>query len=400
MSTRARTLLWQAYIAAILATGTAYGDLYSHGVLTLDWLVDSSDEIYLVHYVTRGSDGGLNAELRESLKPRGGKSPLATKDLARLRPPRCTTHAGDWLLFVRVLTDGRRRVVRGIDLQHPRESFKTAAFRKNGEPIEDPDAILAAVQSRIRLGRRLPAKCDRFAVDELIRFAQTNGSQSILEETSPYGDPAPLERFLGGMLIRIGFDWSSDIWLCVAVVPVEPVDHNALLEAAREKEWRQGASRFCHPVPCLINFPGQRTEQCLREIVREDRSRRFDDVASARAVLTYLRYRMPLTDPLNAKLIGSWQLDGQRERIDLEFAADNTFTAQAYDFPGSRSRENPRKTWRGTGFWAVHDGRLSVFRSHAWSGRNERTIFQDKLVKQLTPTEVRLEGGPLMRRKQ
>jgi hypothetical protein len=280
----------QIFFATLLVTSVARGDLSSHGILSLDWLVDSSDEIHLVRYASSGSGD----ESTMTLKPVSGKSTLSEAALRDLR-----------------------------------------------------------------------AGCR-------------------------------------GVLLFVRHDWSTEDWLSVAVVPVEPEDRDRMLQAAVLGDQYRGTPRYCHPVACLVNFPGEETEACLRRIVREETHGSPDAFLSARQAFTYLRYRSPATDPLNAKLVGSWRLEGRRERIDVDFAKDNTFTAQAYDFPDERSRDDPRATWRGPGYWVVRDGRLSIFRSHAFSrlALAERTIFEDKRIKQVTDREVILEGGPPMLRRQ
>jgi hypothetical protein len=384
----------QIFFATLLVTSVARGDLSSHGILSLDWLVDSSDEIHLVRYASSGSGD----ESTMTLKPVSGKSTLSEAALRDLR----AGYRGV-LLFVRRMADGRPKVVRSIDLHHPRASFRSAAFTREGQLIAEPEAVLAATRARIRLARRLPAGCDPFAIDDLTKLATSNGGQIAYEDLSPHGNPPPIaQHCLGGMLVKIGYDWSTEDWLCVAVVPVEPEDRDRMLQAAVLGDQYRGTPKYCHPVACLVNFPGEETEACLRRIVREERHGSPDAFLSARQAFTYLRYRSPATDPLNAKLVGSWRLEGRRERIDVDFAKDNTFTAQAYDFPDGLSRDDPRATWRGPGYWGVRDGRLSIFRSHAFSrlALAERTIFKDKRIKQVTDREVILEGGPPMLRRQ
>jgi len=175
MAAKSRLIPSGAILVVLVAACSAYGDLSSGGVLSLDWLVDSSDEIHLVQYTPLESGSGLAVDLRQALKPELGKSSLDQDDLRHLRPPLTTGEAGEWIVFVRVLKDGRPRVVRGIDLDHPMASYNTAAFTRDGTQIRNRDAILTAVRSRIRLGRRLPTACNRFAVDEMTTLAPSNG---------------------------------------------------------------------------------------------------------------------------------------------------------------------------------------------------------------------------------
>jgi len=398
-------------LAVLITACTARGDLYTDGVLSLDWLVDSADEIHRVQFVSRESDGGVVSEPREVLKPKSGKSALKTEDVARLRPPLRPPRSGEWLLFVHLNENGQAALVRGIHLDHPMVSYRTAAFTREGKPLRDRDAILGAVKARIALGRHLPPRCNQMAVEALRRLAHSNGRISSPTSSYPFGKPAPLEQFLGGMLVRISCDdwdqngpYDHDTWLNVAVVPVEPDDHERLLEAARLGEQYKGSPRYCHPIPCLVNFPGEKTEEFLRGMLQDPNARRSHDSLIAAYVLWYFHYRLDVTDPLNEKLVGEWRLEGQRERIDVELEKDNTFTAKAWDWnPLSDSwhtKEIPRRTWQGKGYWVVRDGRLSIFRTHAGRSNNEREIFADKPILKVTRTNVVLKGGPSMTRKE
>ncbi len=399
-----------AMLAVLVVTCTACGDLYTDGVLSLDWLVDSADEIHRVQFVVRESDGGVVSEPREVLKPKSGKSALKTDDVARIRPHLRPPRSGEWLFFVRLTENGQVGLVRVVHLDHPMASYKTAAFTRDGTPLRDRDAILRALKARIALGRHLPSRCNRGAVEALRRLAHSNGRISSTTSSYPFGDPAPLEQFLGGMLVRIDCDdwdqegpYDADTWLNVAVVPVEPHDHERLLEAARLGEQYKGSPRYCHPIPCLVNFPGKKTEESLREMLRDPKARRSHDSRIAAYVLWYFHYRLQATDPLDQQLIGSWRLEGQRERIDVKLEKDDTFTATAWDWnpldDSWYTKEMPRRAWHGKGYWVVRDGQLSIFRTHAFGSKREREIFADKPILKVTEANVVLKGGPPMRRK-
>jgi len=411
MITKRVVIPHRAILVVLFAACPAHGDLYTDGVLTLDWLVDSADEIHRVRFVPRESDGGLVSEPLETLKPKSGESALKREDVARLRPPR-SPRSGEWLFFVRLTEIGQAALVRGVSLEHPMASYRTAAFTRNGTPLRDRDSILAATKARIALGRSLPARCDQTAVEAMIGHAPSSGRTDLPWAAYPFGDPAPLQQYLGGMLVRISCeDWDNegpydvDTWLNVAVVPVEPGDHERLLEAARLGEKYKGPPRYCHPIACLVNFPGKRTEEFLHEVQQNPRARRTDELTAAH-VLSYFHYHLEATDPLNNQLVGSWRLEGQRERIDIELEKDNTFTATAWDFRWDQeTKEIPCRTWRGKGYWVVRDGKLSILRSHygmrrskSWH-RNEREIFANKPILEVTDTAVVLKSGPPMTRK-
>jgi hypothetical protein len=292
-------------------------------------------------------------------------------------------------------------------------SYKTAAFTRNGTPMRERDAILKATKARIALGRTLPPRFDQTSVEAKIEQAPSSGRRVCPSDAYPFGDPAPLEQYLGGMLVRISCDdwddpdngpYDADTWLNVAVVPVEPDDHERLIKAVRLGEEYKGSPRFCHPLPCLVNFPGKRTEEFLREVQQDPKARRNDDSIIAAYLLCYFHYRLEVTDPMNEELVGSWRLEGQRERIDIELEKDNTFAATAWDFRRDPdTKEMPCRTWRGKGCWVVRDGKLSIFRSHyrirdKWY-TNEREIFAHKPIVKVAEKAVVLKGGPPMTRK-
>jgi hypothetical protein len=281
-----------------------------------------------------------------------------------------------------------------------------------GEVLTEKTAVIEAVDARVRLKRRLPARCDREAVDKL---AVRQGLSQRLGSSAPFGDPAPLEGFLGGIRIKIdcqlwdhGGPHDCDTILIAAVVPADPKYHAPLLAAARKDLEPYQHPRdllYQTPIHSLVNYPGEATEACLKEVfAKQDWSdvRRF----AARNVLLYLRYRHDITDPLNKRLVGKWQLVGSSELIDLDFHGDNSFTATAFKRP--TDGDNPSQaSWRGKGYWVVRAGRLSVFRTHSWSGswpkgrwvERERTIFGRKLIEEVTAEGVVLEGGPPMKRR-
>jgi hypothetical protein len=387
-------------LVVLTAAGTARGDLYTDGVLSLDWLVDSSDEIYHVEIGPDDSNRVL-AQSPKRIKSRSANSTRADDGPAHLQLPQQAKQGEEWLLFVRFAADGAAKVFRGVNLSRPMASYRSAAISREGKPLPNRQDILAAVEMRIRLGRRLPPGCDRDAVV----ISRTGQDWTDYWSSYPFDTPAPLERYLGCARVKINCsDWDTagpnneDTWLNLAVVPIEPEDHPRLLEAARLGGKYTGSPTYYHPLHSLVNFPGEETEKCLLAVAQDSRDHFSERIAWD--VLSYFRYRLPVSDPLNAQLVGSWQLDGQRERIALKLQEDNTFTATAGDFPDPYTRENPRRTWGGKGYWVVRDGRLSVFRSHAGSERNGRTIFQDKPILKVTSTEVLLEGGPPMKRDQ
>ncbi len=145
---RNRHWVWQGGLLMILLVNRiAHGDLYTHGVLSLEWLVDSSDEIHLVRYRPSESEpgGGLVAEPLRTLKPESGQTALTEDRLRDLLQPTGTgkPDSGEWILFIRLMDDDQPRIVQGIDLERPMASFRSAAITRDGTPIKERHGILS-----------------------------------------------------------------------------------------------------------------------------------------------------------------------------------------------------------------------------------------------------------------
>jgi|GEM_PF-6105554 len=398
-------------LVVLLVTYSTRGDLYTDGVLSLDWRVDSADEIHHVRFVIPETPDGAYVEPIKVYKPRSGKTALDLEDLARLRPAE-TKRPSERILFINLDEDNKPIVVRRINLDNPMDYYRTAAFTTEGKPIRERDAILKAVEARVQLGRKLPPNCHPFVIADLLKY--TGDRQHHAPPTDPFEGKNPLAYYIGGKLVKIDCnDWDydyvgpdcPDTWICVMVLPIEPEDHERLIAAALKGNTPKGTPQYCHPVACLVNFPGEKTEACLREIANDRSPDRTHDARTAWHVLSYFHYRTKTDDPLSEKLVGRWRLNGRRERIDIQLAADGSFTAEAADFDQHPyTRENPRRTWQGKGYWVVRDGKMSLMRTDGkyWNRDSWyeaiREIFRDKTILKIAETEVDLENGPPMTR--
>lgn len=396
--------------AAFLHPGSlAHGDLYTDGVLSLEWLVDSSDEILLVHIGPVAADGQLTVNRQSALKTHEvGPRLSADQSFLEIRQWSGSARGSrpeeneDWLLFVRGTYRGvsaSRHVFHGINLTQPLKSYSKAAITREGKPLVDRQTILAAVEARVQLDHRLSPNADRRAVDKLVG---SSGNEWSRERERGVGTTY-LKAHLGGTLVTIDCDlWDrlgADTLLIRAVVPVEPDDHSRLMEAARQAPNLRPASRFQHPIMALVNFPGEETEACLKEIIKKYPTARSRDLAEE--VLHFFDYHLEPTDPANQALLGRWRLEGHRELIDFTFTRDQTFVATAFARPG-QEHERPRHLWDGQGYWMVRDSRLSIMRTHVRVGLTwydaSRELFRSKKVERMTPSEVVLDGGPPMKR--
>ncbi len=394
------------------------GDLYSGCALSLDWLIDSSDEIYRVTVVEDSqSTSNLGANLEAVLKSvHSAAEPHVESKAGRTDANRPTNRAptgslpafdrapasrwekaiGDeWLLFVRKYKDGANRIVRGINLTRPREHSWTAAITGEGVPLADKQSILEAVRDRIDQNRRLPTRCDRDVVDRLA-FEPQN-----LEHT-PF-DLTVVESFLGGFAISIDCNYwdnpedeqvDEDLWLNEVIVPADPQYQARLLEKLKST----GLGRKCRWTYALVNYPGEETRRYLKGASPHG--------TAAKNVLFYFQHYMPDDDTANSalveQLIGRWRLTGQRELIDLTLEPDGTFLANGYRRP-TKEGEEPRRLWVGKGSWLLRSTRLTLRRTHVrsrsqWLTTGDRIIFEHKLIRQVSAESVTLEHGPLMQR--
>lgn len=397
-------------VAFLHPGGLAHGDLYTDGVLSLEWLVDSSDEILFVHIEPEAAYGQPTVNQRSVLKTHKVSLRLtADQSLMEIRRWRGWAHGPrpevneDWLFFVRRTYRGGSasgHVFHGINLTQPLKSYSTAAITRDGKPLVDRQSILAAVEARVQRDHRLSPDVDRSAVDKL---AGVIGNKWSREQERSVGTTY-LKAHLGGTLVRIDCDvWDrlgADTWLIRAVVPVEPDDHCRLMEAALDVPKRRPASRFLHPIMALVNFPGQETEACLTEIIK--RYPLHGSSIIAKDVLHFFDYHLEPTDPKNQALVGRWRLEGRRELIDITFTRDQTFVATTFARP-EHEHDRARHLWDGQGYWLVRDSRLSIMRTHVRVGLtwhdSRRELFRGKKIKGITSAEAVLDGGPPMKRK-
>ncbi len=170
-----RALTVRNSLVALCATflhpaSLAHGDLYTDGVLSLEWLVDSSDEILLVHIGPLAADGQPTVNRQSALKTHKVGSRWSS-DQSFIEKRRWAVPVRglrveedeDWLLFVRAThpdNSASRQVFHGINLTQPLKSYSTAAITREGKPLVDRQTILDAVDARVQLNRRLPPHAD------------------------------------------------------------------------------------------------------------------------------------------------------------------------------------------------------------------------------------------------
>lgn len=392
-----------------LPSGPLYADLTTGGALSLEWLVDSSDAVYLIWLREETQpDTHFLAERENALKiPADAEAVeqihhvIDQWQVPRYYQPRRNSdparNGDQWLVFIRTWEEKPPTIVAQINLTRPLERSATAAINADGVPLSDKRQILQAITERVGLNRQLSGRARQ------VREHVDKGPRGF----SPFGDPAPLESSLGGLQITIDCDlWAKhhppdehgyhihneDLLLQSLIIPADPKYHQQLLQAVRQRHPLLRHPLFENRATFyLVNYPGEETERVLEEL----------PPGVAKRVLWYFKFRHEISDPLNDDLVGRWRLVGQRELIDLTLNDDNTFTASGFTRP-LQEGEAAQYLWQGKGYWVVRDKQLTLWRQHflhpkrGWMDAHYRTIFEDKGVVEMSPERVVLEEGPLM----
>lgn len=401
-------------LAGALAVA-AHADLYTGGVLSVEWLVDSSDEIYWVRLERPSPEEPLTIRPQEALWGDLGletlRALLATeperlvswgKDSDGTRRLRLHLMGGrmsnlparegdEWMLFVRKTEGEPFGVVRAIWLTRPLWSSGTAAVTAAGKPLADKAAVLRAVHERLKLNRRPPEGCNRELIDRwndnqdgVVAFYWEATKRNTLLEKS---DVAAMR---GGFAISISCDyWDSpqpggldeDLLLTHAIVPADP-EYASLFSEVKNSE-----PRVIHEVFALMNYPEQ-----AKKLWAPDGQPRGK-------LAKHLFYRENSVSPLDKHLFGQWTLLGTHMHVRLDLRKDHSCSLVQVQHPGTTNeREGACK-----GYWAVQDGHFWLARTHVtrngeWFAAY-REYFPPKRIEKVTPEEIVLEGGPPMKRR-
>ena len=169
-------------VAAICVTfvlpSDGHADLYTGGAASLEWKVDSADEVYLAEIIEDGeSRFGYRFEPLQTLKAGRELGTFPHKTIyncdlgraLRYRPSE-EKKGSRWLLFVRGNGD-QARVSACINLTYPTASWGSAAIsgfgKGNARVLRDPQIIIERVEQRIRLAQSLPVDCIPDLTDQL-----------------------------------------------------------------------------------------------------------------------------------------------------------------------------------------------------------------------------------------
>ena len=273
-----------------LCNHACYSDLYSETVLSLEWLVDSSDIV--CHVSVHGHDG----KSRQVSKVQAFKSVLSDKELQSATVSWSRAIPGEtneeWLLFFRRDSNDSIQLFRSINLTRPLESPWSGAVSKRGVPLPDRHTILRAVTARINERRKLPPDCDRelvdthSAVETQFRRKSNSRNQSRIQK-SIGGFPHP--HLICGYWDENG-PYDHDTILSV-VVPADVECKKWFLRNLSENKQLAEHSldnrvTYDRIIYALANYPGQDTEQALQQF-------RGGNDERANEVLHFLREQKP-----------------------------------------------------------------------------------------------------------
>lgn len=394
-------------------------DTYTGTALSLEWLVDSADAVVQVHLDYRNTeDGPVPASQVRSWKtqvPASIVSDLFRRsshekdtDDRRLQvqmagssrwidASRYPRQAVDWLLFLR--TEGKSwRVVYLVNLSRPKEQSLTAAITASGVLLDQKDEILKWVQDRVTVDRRLPNHCSRETID---RWGEPSGGVLQWYEDTRHQDfflsQERVSEILGGFAIDVSVDYwdtpdpgdrDEDLLLTQIIVPADETHRQPLLDKLQSQPTASPRQLLA-----LLNYPGPQSEATLERLQTSGSVPNAD----ASRLLYYFHYRLNPAHPLDGKLVGKWLLSCRHESVELDLRADHTCNILTRPHESHQGRAT-----EGKGYWAVRHGKLWIGRSHIrradrWS-MARREFFPPKQMLAVTDEEVRLEGGPPMKR--
>ena len=200
------TAIFVFCIVSLLICEKTTADLYTTNAASLEWKVDSADEVFLAE-VTEDVDAkfGSRFHVLESLKANRELSTFPHETVHRCQLGRCLdprssiwAKGSRWIIFVR--GDGNNARVSGaISLTHPTAEWTFAAISGFGKGdkrvLTKAEEIIDRVKQRIALDRPMAIDCDPDLTDQLC------GGR--------YFD-LPLGAWIGGKLLKTNiFHWDE-----------------------------------------------------------------------------------------------------------------------------------------------------------------------------------------------
>jgi hypothetical protein len=188
-------------------------------------------------------------------------------------------------------------------------------------------------------------------------------------------------------------DQDEDLLLISILVPADK-------QYARELFQRVDGEKYPsdQDLLAMLNYPGREAERILEKVAGSE----FSNALTASRVLNYLQYRRAPDHPLDAKLIGRWEILGRNERIELELSKDHTCVVNTRPTEVTRRLAGYQPV-DGRGYWAIRDGKLWIGRNQVqrdgkWTP-NRREFFPPKTMLRIEPNAITLDGGPPMKRR-
>lgn len=363
-------------IAIGLLTSTCQADLYTASAASLEWKVDSADEVFLATVVQDGTAKfGLRFEPKATLKANRPLDSFPHESVHHCRlggylnPAYHVAALGtEWLLFVRGAGE-RARISNAIYLSHPHADWVTAAITATGEGDERVvgswPTIIEHVKSRIAKNVRLPSDCEADLTDQLL-------SRSI--------DGFPLGGWLGGKLLKAdinvwdrdnGYGQDFDTWINYLLVPEDVPPINARDELSRKT---------------------------LRNI---------DMVGMSEAAASVLKYSDLETN--QSPLVGTWFAEYEDHSFTVTLQPRHTLLYLVEPKPGHELPALPQSGGKGfgAGYWETYGNSLRLHGTHYIQVRKGRpttwtaggAALPRSKVLQITNTAFRLaEGTTFVRR--
>ncbi len=179
-------------------------DLYTTAAMSIEWKVDSADEIFLAEAIVGADSEPIQFRPLKALKgnrdlesfPAGTIQQCLLVDL--FRPGAFAKLDGvgtQWLLFVRG-SGKNARVSGAVNLTYPTHAWATAAItafaKADQRVLKDADAIMAFVQQRTAEHHTIPIDCDADLTDELVITRSNNR--------------LPIASRIGGKLLAVNIE--------------------------------------------------------------------------------------------------------------------------------------------------------------------------------------------------
>ena len=321
-------------LAICLFPAVCRADLYTADAASLEWKVDSCEEIYLATVV---EDPTLRFGLRFSpLQTLKAGRPLESFPhhtvfrcrLGRYLDPEYAISAigTQWLVFVRGQGE-TARISNAIFLTHPRADWRVAAITADGKGdqrvLRSRREIIRRVKARVAQNKTLPTDCDPDLTDQLIE--------------PDWGVHAPIARWLGGKVLRVNINlWTKDnghgsdfdTWVNDLLVPLDIP---------------QGLAK------------AERTRQMVGEL---------ETIGMSEAAVAAFKRAAP--EDNRSRLLGTWKSELADRVVTVTLGPRHTMLYLVEPKPGNNLSPLPATGGQGFGggFWQTYGNNLRLESTH------------------------------------